>query len=192
MILRNYVHSRTILTLKIHPPLTTRPAIPPGQPPHQAWHLTRPATIPCLPPDPALHHTSPATPPGQPPHSAGLPSLKALPASSATTVSLALRCASAVLVLLQGCMCGVQVNVQPTPIFYTTHLIFYVQWPHLKFYVPPPKFYVPHLISNVPHQIFIASDWPALPQGVWIVELNPPSLWQLSGVSKIIGGYVEY
>ena len=153
-ILRNYVHSRTFFTLKIHPPLITRPAIPPGQPHHQAWHLTRPATRPCQPPDPALHPTRPATSPGLPLNPAGLPSLKALPASSATTVSLALRRASAVLVLLQGCMCGVQVNVQPTPIFYTTHLIFYVQQPHLKFYVPPPKFYIPHLISYVPHPIF--------------------------------------
>ena len=177
------------------------PLWPPGQQSHQASLPTRPDTWQGQPPYPACHQTLPSITPAQPLHLASHPTLQAylpwkpcLPeaASSATTVSLALRCASAVLVLLQGCMCGVQVNVQPTPIFYTTHLIFYVQWPHLKFYVPPPKFYVPHLISNVPHQIFIASDWPALPQGVWIVELNPPSLWQLSGVSKIIGGYVEY
>ena len=54
--------------------------IPPGQPLHTASHLTRPTAQP-----------------SSPPHPSGLPSLTALPASSAMTVS---RCASAVLVLL--------------------------------------------------------------------------------------------
>ena len=94
----------------------------------------------------------PATPPGPPPHPACLPSLTALPASSATTVFRALQCASASSSSCKGCRCGVHVNVQTPPIFYTPHLMFYV--PPLKFYVLPQKFYVPHLIFYVPPPIF--------------------------------------
>ena len=59
--LRNYVHTRTFFTPKIHPPPITRPAtrpgpppirpaIPPGPPPHPACHPTQPAATPCLRP----------------------------------------------------------------------------------------------------------------------------------------------
>ena len=39
-ILRNYVHSRTFFTPKIHPPPITRPATRPGPPPDPARHPT--------------------------------------------------------------------------------------------------------------------------------------------------------
>ena len=70
-ILRNYVHSRTFFTLKIHPPPTTLPAplpLPatrPGPPPdlpatRLASHPTLPDTPPCQPPHPAHHPILPA------------------------------------------------------------------------------------------------------------------------------------
>ena len=49
-------------------------------------------------------------------------------------------------------MCGVQVNLQPHPIFYRPHLISYI--PFLIFYIPHPIFYVPYLIYYVPYLIF--------------------------------------
>ena len=79
-----------------------------GQPPDQASHPTLPATPPCSPPHPARHPTRPAT------HPAGLPSLTALPASSATTASLALWRANAVLVLLQR-LCEWGASQRETP-----------------------------------------------------------------------------
>ena len=157
-ILRNYVHSRTFFTqglrrsIPLLPPAPPPPP-PPGPPTDPARHLTRSPNGP--PSHPARHPTLPATPPGPPPpcasqHAACLPSQISLPASSARTASRALRRASAVLILLQR-VCGVQVNVQSRPIFYTPHLIFYV--PHLKFYTHPPKFFVPHLIFYYPSNI---------------------------------------
>ena len=104
----------------------------------------------CYPTPHLACHSTP--PPGPPPHPACLPSLTALPASSATTVFRALQCASASSSSCKGCRCGVHVNVQTPPIFYTPHLMFYV--PPLKFYVLPQKFCVPHLIFYVPPPIF--------------------------------------
>ena len=126
------------------------PLQPPCPPTHPASLQTRPATRPGPPgppPDQARHSTRPATQPGPSPLPAGLPSRAVLPASSATTASLAMRRSCAVLVLLQR-LCVGQVNVLTPPIFYVSHLIFYV---------PPPKFYVPHLIFYVPHLIFYIS-----------------------------------
>ena len=139
-ILRNYVHSRTFFTPKIHPPPTTRPARPlarsprpPGQPPDPARHPTQPAT------------TRPATP----------PCLPAFPDSLASgmTASRALRRASAVLILLQWlCVWGASQRATPSNILHIPSNIlcipskkicipsFYV--PHLLFYVPPPIVYV--------------------------------------------------
>ena len=89
---RTIMQSLHILT-KIHPPPTTRPAIPPGPPPHPARHLILRATLPSLPLDSASCPTLPPTPPSRdslPPYPAGLPSLTPLPSSSATKASLAL------------------------------------------------------------------------------------------------------
>ena len=102
------------------------PAIPTGQPLDTARHPTvptQPATRPAPPPYPASYPTRNAISPSPPPHPASLPSLTALQSSSATTTSLALlrhpRPPSKT-------VCGVQVNVQPPLIFYTTYLNFYV------------------------------------------------------------------
>ena len=65
-ILRNYVHSRTFFTQKIHPP-------PPPPPPPPAPHPTLPAT------PPARHPTLPAIPPCPPPHLASHPIWLATP-----------------------------------------------------------------------------------------------------------------
>ena len=95
--LRNYVHARTFL-LRRSIPLRS-----PGPPPDQARHPTRPATPPC-----------------PPPHPAGLHSRAVLPASSATTASLALRRACAVLALLQRlCVCGASKRATPSNILHT-------------------------------------------------------------------------
>ena len=148
----NFVHSRTFFTPKIHPPLTTWPA------PRLAHDQNRPATRPGPSPDPAPHPTqAPPPPPCLPPRLAGLPSQTALPASSATTASRALRCTSAVLVLLQRlCVWGASQHATPSNILHsgTHHLIFYI--PHLIFYIPPPKFYIPHLIFYItPPKLYI-------------------------------------
>ena len=114
-------------------PPTTWPASPPCP---AASHPTRPATPPCQPPHPAFHPTLPAS-------AACLPRQPCQPRQPRLHCK---RCDALVQSLssCNSCVCVVQVNVQPPPIFYTPHLIFYV--PHLKFYIPPPKFYVPHLI----------------------------------------------
>ena len=99
-------------------PLPTLPASPPGPPP--GGHPTLPATRPCPPPHQACHHTLPTTAPCPPPHPACLPSLAVLTASSATTASLALLRACAVLVLLQRlCWCGASQRATPSNILRT-------------------------------------------------------------------------
>ena len=55
----------------------------------------------------------------------------------------------------EGCMCGVQVNLQPHPIFYTTHQMSYMLTP--IFYVPYLIFNIPYLILYVPYLIFYIS-----------------------------------
>ena len=118
-ILRNYVHSRTFFIPKIHPLQTTRPTIPPCLPPRQASHLTLPATPPGPPPDlpscQASHPTRPANPPCHP----TLPACRRRRSRSWRCDALVPSSASC-----KGRVCGVQVNVQPPPIFCT----------------PPPKF----------------------------------------------------
>ena len=182
-ILRNFVHSKTFFTPKIHPPLITRPAPPPTPP---ARHPTRPATRPDPPSHPARHPTRPATPPGPVSH----PTLQGCLPRQLCQPRQPRRCRERCDALVQsssscnGCVCGVKVNVQPPPIFYTPHLKFYV--PHLKFYVPPPKFYVPRVIFYIPPPILYVnllicgavdtrSAWP-LPPCVVNCGVEPPFL----------------
>ena len=144
--------------------LRSIPLLPPGPPPHTAHQPTRPATYRTANP------TGPATRPGPPTLPACLPCLPARPPQVRQRRG---RCE--VLVpspsSCKGCMCGMQVKVQPTPLSYTSYLpppIFYVpprppseilriRRSYLIFYVPPPKFYVSRLIfciSHVPQLIF--------------------------------------
>ena len=144
-ILRKYVHTRTFFTLKIHPPLITLPATWPCQPPDPASHLTLPATHPayhppCPPPHPARYPTLPATTPCLRPT---LPALSAL----ATTASLSLRCAGAVLVFQRRLYVWGEGHL----IIYIPYLITYI--PYLIFYLPYLIFYIPHLIFYIPHLI---------------------------------------
>ena len=155
-ILRNYDHSRILITQKVHP------LLPPGQPPPPlppapARHPTRPATRPDPPTHPARHPTWPSIPPCTPPPGppgpatphAGLPSQTALPASSATTALQALRRAGAVLVLLQRlCVWGASQRATPSNILLTPSNIL-----HTPSKVLPAlsKIHVPHLILSVPH-----------------------------------------
>ena len=156
-ILHNYVHTRTLFTPKIHPPLITQPATWPGQPPDPASHLTLLAT------DLAHHPTLPATPPCPPPHPACDPTLPALSAL-ATTASWLLWRASAALVVLRRLYVWGEghlmiyipylISYVPCPIFYIPRLIFIFYILHLIFYVPHLLFYIPHLIFYVPYLIF--------------------------------------
>ena len=147
-ILRNYDHSRILITQKVHP------LLPPGQPPPPSPR-PRPATRPDPPPDPTHQPTLPVIPPGPPSHPARhhparlappphtqacLPRQPCQPRQPRRRCK---RCDALVpsLSSCNGCVCGVQVNVQPPPIFYSPHLIFYI--PHLKFYLPSPKFMYP-------------------------------------------------
>ena len=118
--LRNYVHARTFFTLKIHPPPITRPATRPGPPPDPARHPSGP------PSHQARHPTQPATPPRLPPHPACEPTHVAHSAR-ATTASLSLRCAGAVLVVLRRLY-----------VWGEGHLIIYIPFP--KYCVPYPKY----------------------------------------------------
>ena len=180
-ILRNYDHSRILITQKVHP------LLPPGQPPpplppaparHPARHPTWPSIPPCTPPP---------GPPGPATPHAGLPSQTALPASSATTALQALRRAGAVLVLLQRlCVWGASQRATPSNILHTPSNILCTPWPSnilrtpSKFYVPRLIFYVPHLIFYVPPPILYVdltcgavdtqSAWPLQPGVVIIVE----------------------
>ena len=114
-----------------------QPPCPPSDPAH---HPTLPDTLPCPPQHPASQW--------QPPHHVGLPSQTALPASSATTASGALRRASAILVLLQrlcvgsASQCETLSNILHTP---------------SNFLHNPSKFYKPHLILYVIPLIFYVS-----------------------------------
>ena len=122
------------------------PLLPPSPPPDPAHHPTLPATRPCPPPDPARHPNLPACLPRQ-------PCLPPQPRWRREWCDALLPSSSS----CNGCVWGMQVNVQPPQIFYTPHLIFYV--PHLnstpsKFYLLPPKFYIPHLIFYGPPPIF--------------------------------------
>ena len=99
------------------------PLQPPCQSPSQASNPT------CQPPHQALHPTRPAIPPGQSYPPLPLPAcIPCLPCPPPQPRRHRERCY--VLVLssssCKGCMCGVQVNMQPPPIFYTPHLIFYI------------------------------------------------------------------
>ena len=147
-ILCNYVHSRTFSTPKIHPHPTTPPPPP-----------LSPATRPCKPPYPTPHPTLPATSPGPPPHQGHHhpPCWH----SQAGTRRRRYRCHALVpsSSFCKGCMCGVQVNQQPYPIFYTPHQISYIPYliflvTYLIFFVHPPIIYVPPLILYEPYLIF--------------------------------------
>ena len=135
-----------------------------------ASHPTLSTTRPCLPPDPACHPTRPATLPCLPTPPACLPCLLARPpkARRRRERCKALGPSSS---SCKGCMCGVQVKVQPPLISCTPHLICYLL-PQI-FFEPPPKFavtvlslifyvplqifYVPHLIFYLSHLIFCSS-----------------------------------
>ena len=166
-ILRNYVHTRTFFTPKIHPPPITRPATRSGPPPDPARHPTRPATRPGPPPHPARHPTrpathppshparhptQPATPPSLPPHPASDPTHVAHSAR-ATTASRSLRRAGAVLVVLRRLYVWGEGHL----IIYIPFLITYVPYPIFYipiFYIPYLIFYVPYLIFYIPYPIF--------------------------------------
>ena len=84
------------------------PLQPPCQPPDPSRHQTRPASLPCLPPHPACHQSLPVTRPC-------LPTLPACLSIREVLVPSSSSC--------KGCICGVQVKVQPPIISYTPRVV---------------------------------------------------------------------
>ena len=105
-----------------------------------------PASPTCQHPHPARHPTLPATPLCQQSFPDSVPCCPPQPLQPLE------RCNALVpSSVLQGCVCGVQVNVQPPPIFYTHHQI--------SFFPPKKNFYLPYIspiskIFYLPYQIF--------------------------------------
>ena len=147
------------------------PLRPPGPPPpcplpYLARHPTQPPIPPVPSQHPACHPTLPATTlPTTPPCWPSQP----WPRRHRDRCDVLVPSSS----FCEGYMCGVQVNLQPHPIFYTHHqisylptpifyvpyLIFYV--PYLIFYVPPLIFYIPYLIFHVPPPNILLTCEPA-------------------------------
>ena len=131
-------HSLLRRSIPFGPPGPPLPTPRPGPPPTS--HLARP------PPPPTRLASLPTRRPIPP----CLPPLR-LPCRPQQARRRRERC-NAPVPSSSSCNGGVQVNVQPPPIFYIPLPKFYI--PHLKFYTHPPKIYVPYPKIYVPHLKF--------------------------------------
>ena len=118
--------------MKIHPPSTTQPAILPCP----ACHPKLPAIQPCLPPP-----TQPASPPCRAVCRLAFPDCLEVLLSHNSNASIVSSLSSC-----KGYECGVQVNLQPPPIFCTPHQISYPHILHIVYMLP--IYCIMHIVSS--------------------------------------------